>query len=445
MHVKVALLAGACLLASNIGANANPIARTAPVRSSKATTWKPAAFTSASPDKVSSNVMTLTKIKSARGNKRCAAWNLFGGSTQLLALEIGEEFATEIDIAGQKFQVVVDTGSSDTWVVEKGFECVSVSNSSDVLAESACAFGPTYTSGSSFKQIPNEFFNISYGDGEFLNGVMGTNQITLAGIEVTQEMALVNFAGWNGDGVTSGLTGLAFPALTSAYSNSTKKQIPYNPIFTTMYEEGKVFPLFSLAILRDVSGPSGYLTLGGLPPIDFVPEFASTPILITNIQGYPTSFDFYTINIDGLEVNDKKLTAAGGSAIQYIIDSGTTLNFYPTEFANQVNAAFNPPAVYDSSQGAYVVDCHAKPPKHGVTINGKTFHINPLDMILDAGTDSNGKKLCISGITDGGSSSTQDLFILGDTFQKNVVTVFDVGAAEMRFAAREYYKSNDHY
>ncbi|KAJ5804958.1 hypothetical protein N7474_010845 [Penicillium riverlandense] len=445
MHIKAGLITGACLLAFTLGTNAKPINKAATGHSIKATTYKAQAFTSASPNDVSSSVLELTKIKSAKGNKRSAARILFGKSSPLISLEVGEEFATEIDIAGQKFQVIVDTGSSDTWVVESGFECVSVSNSSDVVPESECGFGPTYTSGSSFKQISGEFFNITYGDGEFLTGVVGTNQVTLAGIEVTQEMALVNYAGWYGDGITSGLTGLAYPALTSAYSNSTKKQIEYNPIFTTMYEEGKILPLFSLAILRDVSGPSGYLTLGGLPPIRFVPDFTSTPILITNIEGYPTSFDFYSINIDGLQLKGKEITAAGGSSIQYIVDSGTTLNYYPTKFANRVNAAFDPPAIYSDDVGAYVVDCNAKAPKHGVTINGKTFYINPLDMILDAGTDSDGNTICISGVDDGGASLTEDVFILGDTFQKNVVTVFDVGAAEMRFAAREYYPSNDHY
>ena len=86
-----------------------------------------------------------------------------------------------------------------------------------------------------------------------------------------------------------------------------------------MYEEGKIPPTFSLAILRDVSGPSGYLTLGGLPPIDFWPDFASTPILITRIDGYPIAYDFYTVNIDGLKVNDEDLIAAGGSGVQYIV------------------------------------------------------------------------------------------------------------------------------
>lgn len=89
------------------------------------------------------------------------------------------------------------------------------------------------------------------------------------------------------------------------------------------------------------------------------------------------------------------------------------------------------------------MDCNAKPPTHSVTINGTTFTINPLDMILLAGTDENGNDICITGIDDGGSDLEEDVFILGDTFQKNVVTVFDVGAVELRFAPNEFYSSND--
>jgi hypothetical protein len=86
-----------------------------------------------------------------------------------------------------------------------------------------------------------------------------------------------------------------------------------------MYKDRLIAPLFSLAILRDVSGPAGYLTLGGLPPIPFVPIFTSTPILITTIDGYPKTYDFYTINIDSLTVNGKSLSSSGGSKIQYIV------------------------------------------------------------------------------------------------------------------------------
>lgn len=116
------------------------------------------------------------------------------------------------------------------------------------------------------------------------------------------------------------------------------------------------------------------------------------------------------------------------------MDSGTTLNYYPNNVADAINAAFSPPAMYNAYEGAYVVDCNAKPPVHGVTIGGSTFYINPMDMILPGGTDDSGKKICISGINAGGEVG-QGIFVLGGTFLRNVVSVFDVGAAEMRFAA----------
>lgn len=224
-----------------------------------------------------------------------------------------------------------------------------------------------------------------------------------------------------------------------------------------MYEDGLVDSCFSLAILRNVSGASGYLTLGGLPPIDFVETFATTPILVTSISGYPKGYDFYTIEVDSINLNGKALS--GGSGAKYIVcltwhkrdycdkrlmliqvDSGTTLNYYPTSMANAVNAAFSPPATYNDTQGAYVVDCNAAAPAHTITIGGTEFTISPLDMILYAGDD-----LCISGIDDGGNDASEDLYILGDTFQKNVVSVFDVGAAEMKFAPHVNYTSNDTY
>ncbi|KAJ5195350.1 uncharacterized protein N7498_008788 [Penicillium cinerascens] len=416
----------------------------------KVTTWKPTAFTQPRTPAKSPHVMSLKKLATNHANTRSAAYlkGLTGrwlgyGEDQLISLIEGQEYATSIMFGTQSFDVIVDTGSSDTWVVKEGFECINLATGKKTT-EAECKFGSTYSVDWGFEKIPGEFFNITYGDGEYLHGYMGTEIITLANVMVETEVAVVTGAAWEGDGTTSGLTGLAFPALTSAYSSKTDKQKEYNPIFTTMYEEGLVEPYFSLAILRDTSGEAGYLTLGGLPPIDFTETWTTTDILITSITGYPATYDFYTINIDGVTLNGETISGAGGD-IQYIIDSGTTLNYYPTSVANAVNAAFDPPAVYNTTQGAYVVDCNAKPPAHAITIAGTTFTINPLDMILNGGTDANGKTFCISGIDDGGNDPSADLYILGDTFQKNVVTVFDVGAAQLMFAPHEDYTSNDTY
>ncbi|KAJ5692444.1 hypothetical protein N7462_001867 [Penicillium macrosclerotiorum] len=415
------------------------------------TTWKPVSSTTSRTVSKSSHAMSLQKIKTGRANPRSAAYLLgltsratSSGSSVLTSLAEGEEYATSITFGTQTFDVIVDTGSSDTWVVKEGFECLDLDTGKKV-STSECEFGSTYTVDSTFSKISGEEFEIEYGDGEYLYGYMGTETVSLADVTVKQEVAVVTEAAWEGDGTTSGLTGLAYPALTSAYSTKTGDQEEYNPIFTTMYEDGLIDSYFSLAILRDVSGDAGYLTLGGLPPIDFNETFATTDILITSIDGYPKTYDFYTINIDAVTVAGKSVSGSGGSDIQYIVDSGTTLNYYPTSIANAVNDAFDPAATYSSDEGAYIVDCDATPPTHGITISGTTFTINPLDMILYIGTDDDGNAVCISGISDGGDDSSEDLYILGDTFQKNVVTVFDVGAVEMKFAPNEDYTSNDTY
>jgi hypothetical protein len=122
-------------------------------------------------------------------------------------------YATSITIGTQTFEVIVDTGSSDTWVVETGFECINF-DTGKKTTESECDFGPYYTIDSTFVKTADENFDIEYGDGEYLSGIIGTETVTLAGIEVTdQTIALVTSAAWEGDGTTSGLTGLAYTAL----------------------------------------------------------------------------------------------------------------------------------------------------------------------------------------------------------------------------------------
>src|SRR3954470_15686154 len=73
----------------------------------------------------------------------------------------------------------------------------------------------------------------------------------------------------------------------------TKRE--YSPLFKTMYTNNLTDPLFSLSISRGSSGPAGYLSLGGTPPVDFIDDFASTPILVTSLKRYPKTYSFYTI------------------------------------------------------------------------------------------------------------------------------------------------------
>jgi aspergillopepsin I len=192
-----------------------------------------------------------------------------------------------------------------------------------------------------------------------------------------------------------------------------------------MWKQGLSSPLFSLALQR---GSGGYIAFGGLPPVSFDQTFATTAL--QNFVGTTGSAfngqSFYTLTPDALVFSG----AASTQSSQYILDSGTTVNYLPSSTAKAINSLFSPKAVLNN--GVYTVNCNAKPPAFGVKIGGRTFVINPVDMIF--ADESSGT--CISAIQDGGAAPGP--FILGDAFLNNVVAVFDVGAAQLRFAVHNY-------
>ncbi|KAG8528359.1 uncharacterized protein KY384_007277 [Bacidia gigantensis] len=366
----------------------------------------------------------------------------------------GLVFATEVDIGGTTYELVVDTGSSDTWLPKSNYQC-SRPGTGDILPQSSCQLASTYTQSSTFYALNNLNFFTQYTDGETLRGTFGVDQVTVAGIKVkNQQIALVDNAAWNGDGSTSGLLGLAFPAATKAFTGADYRldtpatQKIYNPVFTNMYTEGHVAPLFSIALDRNYGGQ---LAIGGLPPVAYLPIFASSPFQLlttsnTDQVGTASSsaYTLYTITTEGFDYEGASTAQwsytnfpnpfdepSDHTQVQVIIDTATSNLFLPAGTADAINKLFSPAPLYKTTDGFYVVNCNAKPPQFGVKIGFETFYINSKDMIINLG---NGK--CVSGVA---ASATGGASILGHTFLKNVLAIFDVGAQMMRFAARSNY------
>ncbi|QDS76234.1 hypothetical protein FKW77_000290 [Venturia effusa] len=403
------------------------------------------AFQAPSADVVTDNFVPLTKLSSTSSSPSTleavrkglspSDLNRFSedppanGSAPLVSIH-GVAYLINITFGTQDVQLTLDTGSSDTWLIRNGFKCTDPYGRS--RSTGSCRFGPVYNG--NITQIPNENLQTLYGDGSFVIGVVGTQDITIAGIKV-QNQTLSTLAYWNGDGVSSGILGLAYPAMTSIFSgvdpskDNSGNRVPYDPIFTTMYKRSLSAPTFSLAIQRDSSGVGGYVAFGGLPAaVTTNGSFASTPIqILTSLR--PTANTFYTITPDALVYRG----AAARNPSQYIVDSGSSLTYVPTDVAKSVADLFSPKATFDDSQGAYFVSCNATAPSFGVKIGGTIFNLDPQDLILQLQQNPTTGE-CLLGVTDGGRGP----YTLGVTFLNNVIAVFDVGAAQMRFAAHSY-------
>jgi hypothetical protein len=383
-------------------------------------------------------------------HRRAASSSSSPPVSPLVSAEFGTIFDVEAQFGNQSFQLLVDLGSSDTWVVQTGYQCFNGSDNLE-LPQEACGYAnKTYDISSSFKQIPNQNFGVHYGVG-IASGIVGYEDVSIAGKTVRgQEVGIVNKATNPGDGRDSGLLGLAYPALTSAHpgtntSNSTflLDRVPYTPVLQNMAKQGLIDPYFSLAIQRtpfnSSTGHGGYLALGGLPPVDHSPEFAVTPVEITeavplNVISGKRQLSFWTVTVQGAVFNSTDHPAHSNSTppFQAVVDSGSPSSFFPHTLAASLNAAFNPPATpIPSNPSVYSVACDATPPTFGLTIGNQTFYHAPEDLIINTGGDT-----CISGLGNADAAPFEGvvLYFLGDVFLKNVVAVFDFGKDEMRFA-----------
>jgi hypothetical protein len=210
------LLTTLLLLASSLAsslASANGIERHTIV-SSPATVKK-----ESTPLVPASNTLALTRQKSNGYNARSAGHLLkkhrqpSSHTTGLLPIQGGVLFSTSITFGEQTFEAVVDTASSDTWAVPTGFQCLNTTNG-DYISQGNCNFGPLITQDSTFTPlVPDQSLLEIYDETKLLEGIMGHEDVTLAGIKVRQEVGVVQYAAYVGDGTTSGVIGLAYPSV----------------------------------------------------------------------------------------------------------------------------------------------------------------------------------------------------------------------------------------
>lgn len=135
---------------------------------------------------------------------------------------------TRVTLGSRIFSLVLDTGSSDTWVAQAGLTCRD--DYGNVVAVTNCRFGPLYNSSlsRSYKAYsPRQAFGVNYTSGEFLQGVLATELFGIGDVGagyaprqiINQTVGLVQNGYWQGDGTSSGLMGLAYSRLASGSSS----------------------------------------------------------------------------------------------------------------------------------------------------------------------------------------------------------------------------------
>lgn len=94
----------------------------------------------------------------------------------------GAGYSVEVDLGGDKYDVIFDTGSADLWVFDSDVQCINA-NDEDV-DNSKCNFGAKFSGDFDDGDVDDEHFYITYGDGQTVYGKLGYEKVTVGGVTV---------------------------------------------------------------------------------------------------------------------------------------------------------------------------------------------------------------------------------------------------------------------
>ncbi|KAI0782432.1 aspartic protease [Irpex lacteus] len=309
-----------------------------------------------------------------------------------------EEWAGTISIGtpAQSFLIDFDTGSSDLWVPSSS--CKS----------STCSSKHKYTaSSSSTSSKKSGSFSIEYGDGSTVSGPIYTDTVSVAGLSISGQYfspVTTLSSSFSSDPI-DGIFGLAYPAISN---------LGENPPFVTAINQGTVTSgVFGFKLASSGSN----LYLGG-----------------TDTSKYSGSIEYHSIDTSTgfWQATGAKAIVGSSAAVsnfETIIDSGTTIIYGPPSAVKTFYSKISGSQVYDSSEGYYSYPCSSAPTV-GFSWGGKTWTISSANFNL--GSVGNGQ--CVGAIAGQDLGLGSGVWLLGDSFMKNVYTAFSFDEDAVGFA-----------
>jgi len=344
----------------------------------------------------------------------------------------------------QTFQVILDTGSSNFWVPNKGCvgECDPIC-AIDVIcqficdacctkstskwmkspgAKDVCDNKNTFdeTRSNTYQAItPQETWSIQYGTGAASGywgvdtmafGDTGTTQLVVPNTRIGQAMELAAFFE---DQPIDGILGLAFQSLSEPSTVAP-------PLINAISQGLLDLPIFTVWLAQ--KGFNDNVPNGGLYTYGGVDNVNCNPVIAYQALSSATYFQFRMASVSvGSYV--------GNTGWEVISDTGTSLIGGPTGVVQQMARAVG---AQQGNDGYYYMSCNANPGPINIGIGSNTYQIQTVNYNLNIG-DSTQCLFAFFGF-DGTGSPNGPTWILGDPFIRQYCNVYDLGQQRIGFA-----------
>ncbi|KAF9110156.1 hypothetical protein BGX27_006721 [Mortierella sp. AM989] len=317
----------------------------------------------------------------------------------------------------QQFSVVFDTGSSDLWVSSVSCQTLTCKTLRQFVPSRSRTFRPT-----------DQQWSINYADNSQVSGVVGSDDITVAGIEITNQtfgLASTN----TGSTATSGVDGILGLGFDSNAEISGVKTV-----VTNMFSQGQIDQEIVSVWLNKASDQDadlsngGVFIFGGIDPSLFIGSITYVPI---------TSSKDWQITIDQVFIGRKELSLSS-AASNAIVDTGSSYILFPDYLATAFHRAI-PNSQFDHKLGWLIPCALANSRTVGdltFVLGGEKFSV-PISDIVILKSAYNG--YCLSAVDSWGELAghgSQPGILLGDLFIKNQYVVYDYGNKQIGFAQK---------
>ncbi|KAK3939463.1 aspartic peptidase domain-containing protein [Diplogelasinospora grovesii] len=357
--------------------------------------------------------------------------------TEPLANNItGGGYYAEVTVGtpGQTVTMVLDTGSSDAWVVSyKANLCTSAR----LQQQYGDSCGQTYNpaSSSTYKLVERGGFRITYLDGGVAAGDYMADDFEIGG--TTIKSLQMGYATQTVRG--TGILGVGFSANEAA---DTK----YPNIIDQFVSQGLISSKAYSLWLNDRRSDSGTILFGGIDTDKFIGPLEIIPILKPDSSAAYTSFE---VELSGMSLaysNGSTFNVSmpkSSSTLPAILDSGTTLSYLPDNIAEQI---FSELGTYTDTQvtGLTFVDCaYLTSERDSVmtfNLGSAAIAVPVYEMVLDIlgpyqsslPSDIPFGNVCLFGIQttagfqSSGAVTSSNFALLGDTFLRSAYVVYDL-------------------
>ncbi|TCD64731.1 hypothetical protein EIP91_003687 [Steccherinum ochraceum] len=316
-----------------------------------------------------------------------------------------------VNVDGQDYAVVLDTGSADLWL-----DTTNVTFSSNVASTGY-----------------ND--SLGYGDGTVAQGPVLIGEVRI-GDFVVEKQAFITAPGTNATSVgDQGLLGVGPPGLSrinNSLANSSYNGAPLLSNLFGLYPNESNYITFMLN--RSIFGVTdgGSFTIGEVDP-DYAAILNTTQLpALTGSNQWITAMDsvmFNGQNLSGggmLDNVTEKVPAQYEHKLLTLLDTGTALSTAPKSYVDAIYGSIPNVTLVSEDMGLYKVPCDTRL-NVSMVLNGVQYPMNPLDLIQVTTDDDNVTVVCANVFSYSDPRLGAD-FILGDAFMRNVYSLFDFGS-----------------